>query len=240
MSNLLLYLFHRAVGSKRELFWEKKESSRVLAAFGFDLTIMPVRTPNTTITSVREYARLCREAALGHVNDEYIATSSIEQYGPVARDFFSCRGGTTLVILTTNNATNVAHGLAVLGVDVNEFVVVDVPEMQRQYGWLRRVSASAVFVAVVVCGLSASLVFTAWVLLVLLGGPTPQKPDILRMCMDTHGYSNAVFTNSSPTACAHMRKAEPGVHIVETDTIGLFNHRAQVKELNTLLKLGLE
>ncbi len=179
--------------------WWYGNVESTLNVYDFDLTVMPVSTPGSRITTVDEYKRLCS-----------FAVPDFELYGQTVSTFFQDKMGT--IILTMNNTTNVSHGLAVLGTDAANFEVLSVFEMQAHYAKLHTSSACAIVFTVCVYGITPGVMFAAWILLVLFGGDPPTKAGVISYCI-MRGYTNATLVDDSPTECALAKKA--GFNVVQ-------------------------
>lgn len=197
-----------------------------LAVYDFENTIIPALVPPSAQLA-REYEHLCR-TTLG---------DGFDDYADAARNHFQTQQQAR-VILSANSLTNVDYGLAVLSMDVQDFHVISLFDMQRCHHSLQYAAMCLVGAALHTWGPSRWVLLAAWALLIFLGGETFRKSDVLGFYMRLYGYPGAVFVGHSPAAWKDMRGSGMPVTVVEVPSNGLFGQPDKVEEINDLLNLN--
>ena len=167
-------------------------SSDQLHAVDYDLTVSPISTKNSHEFSKKE---IC-DSILSKLGE-----STFEEYKNNAKKWFHNHKS---FIITMNNVFSVQNGMSVLGID-KEIPIISVIEMQWWQTVLRRTVLLSLFFSTRLIDLKYVLLVT-WVLLMLLGGSEPEKPQVLKFMMWHYGVETSIFWDDSPSEIKRMRE----------------------------------
>ena len=170
-------------------------------AVDYDLTVSPISTKNS-----HEFSKKEIYDSISSKLDE----SAFEEYKSKAKKWFHDNNA---FIITMNNVFSVQNGMSVLGID-KEIPIISVIEMQWWQTVLRKTILLSLFFSTRLIDLKLVLIVT-WVLLMLLSGSEPEKPQVLKFMMWYYGVETSVFWDDSPSEIKRMRKKCPQVTLVK-------------------------
>ena len=165
---------------------------QILHAVDYDLTASPISTKNSHEFSKKE---------IYDTISSKLGESAFEEYKSKAKKWFHDNNA---FIITMNNVFSVENGLSVLGID-KEIPIISVIEMQWWQTVLRRTVLLSLFFSTRLIDLKYVLLVT-WVLLMLLGGSEPEKPQVLKFMMWYYGVETSIFWDDSPSEIKRMRE----------------------------------
>ena len=178
-------------------FMPRYYSCDQINAVDYDLTVSPISTKNSHEFSEKEIYD-----SISSKLDE----SAFEKYSSIAKKWFN---NNNAFIITMNNVFSVQNGLSVLGID-KEMPIISVIEMQWWQTVLRRTILLSLFFSTRLVDLKLVLIVT-WVLLMLLSGSEPEKPQVLKFMMWYYGVETSIFWDDSPSEIKRMREQCPQV-----------------------------